>query len=110
MGEPPDMGDRARCQSETARGMHPARATHGGYGGAVQRVACRPFCDDGRSAFVGRAEAEMSEKKPTVDALQRKIKRLEAQVEQLKAAHHQSMRHYGDMLAESVDWQMRNQQ
>lgn len=52
----------------------------------------------------------MTPKKPTIAALQRKIERLQAQVEQLKAAHDQAMRHYGDMLAESVDWQMRNQQ
>jgi outer membrane murein-binding lipoprotein Lpp len=52
----------------------------------------------------------MSDKKPTVSALQRKIERLEAQVEQLKADKQKAWDGYGNALGDLVDAQMRIKQ
>lgn len=52
----------------------------------------------------------MSEKKPTVAALQRKIERLTLQVRTLHEERQRAMRNYGDILAEVVELKARADQ
>jgi len=52
----------------------------------------------------------MSDKKPTVAALQRKIDRLTLQVRTLHEERQRAMRNYGDILAEVVELKARADQ
>lgn len=49
----------------------------------------------------------MSDKKPTIPSLQRKIERLEAQVEALKQDRDKAWSGYGTALGKEVELQMR---
>jgi uncharacterized coiled-coil DUF342 family protein len=59
---------------------------------------------------VAGEEQDVSDKKPTVAALQRKIDRLTLQVRTLHEERQRAMRNYGDILAEVVELKARADQ
>jgi hypothetical protein len=52
----------------------------------------------------------MSDKKPTIPALLRKIERLEAQVRTLHIERQRAVANYGDILREVVEYKIRAEQ
>lgn len=85
-------------------GRRMVRSTSGG------RLHAAPHRVDRAARLVAGEEQDVSDKKPTVAALQRKIDRLTLQVRTLHEERQRAMRNYGDILAEVVELKARADQ